>query len=76
MDVRVFFPMGEGGGVGLCAGREPGTGSGRNRGGFFFVSRMVALGLLPLWSVRCRFLSVNAGWVGCGSLPFVLFLVL
>ena len=32
-----FFPMGAWGvGVGLCAGREPGTGSGRDRGGFFF----------------------------------------
>ena len=65
VNVRVFFfPTGEGGEISLCAGREPGTGSGRDRGGLFFPSRMVALGLLLRWSLCCRFLSMNAGLPG------------
>ena len=76
MDVRVFFSDGCVGGSAFAQVGNPERGQGGVAADFFFVSRMVALGLLPLCSVRCRFFSVNAGWVGCGSLSFVLFLVL
>ena len=70
---EVFFSDG---GSAIAQVGNPERGLGGIAADFFFVSRMVALGLLPLWSARCRFLSMNAGWVGCGSLPFASFLVL